>query len=149
MEALLAARGDAAVQAIVEQIEESWDRAHLAETDKAWDAIHRSLTDGDLTFENGTYPLKLAVCGGQQLHQGEDYIVSLVRPEQVGDVAAALAQITDADMRSRYHALIPRAEYPEYGEDDCQYTVDYFGGLRDLFRDAAAAKRAVIFTVSQ
>jgi hypothetical protein len=42
------ARGNDALQEVLEEIEERWDRRWLQETDKAWDAIHRCLTDGYL-----------------------------------------------------------------------------------------------------
>ena len=34
--------------AVIEEIEDRWDRDWLVETDKAWDAIHRCLTGGTL-----------------------------------------------------------------------------------------------------
>jgi hypothetical protein len=55
-------------------------------SDNAWDAIHRCLTD-DVSGEgsHGEYPLNQVICGGRQLHHGEEWIVSLVTAEQVKD----------------------------------------------------------------
>ena len=78
---LLASVGDdEALMAVVEEIEQAWDGDHVAESDKAWDAIHRCLTDGELLYDNGEYPLNRVVVGGQQLHEGDDYTVSYVSP---------------------------------------------------------------------
>ena len=66
-EQLSQAEGDDQVREIVDQIEEEWDRDWLFETDKAWDALHRTLTDGHLHYENGSYPLNLVVIGGMHL----------------------------------------------------------------------------------
>ena len=83
---------DEVVLSIVqEEIEGAWDEEHLCETDKAWDAIHRCLGDG--TLRSGDDPLSLCILGGQQLHHGDDYIVSLVTPDQVSEVAKGLLPI--------------------------------------------------------
>ena len=85
-----AAGDDERLMELVESIEEDWDEPHLAECDKAWDAMHRALTDGTLEYGNSLDPLSLCVIGPRQLHEGEDYIVSLVNPEEVKKVAKAL-----------------------------------------------------------
>jgi len=146
---LLAAQSDDALMEIIEEIEEAWDEAFLAETDHAWDAMHRALSDGSLNVKGGTFPLNRTILGGQHLHQGEDYIVSLVPKDEVPAVAGALAAIDDAAMRQRYDQIVPRDYDPDYGEEDREYTVGYFRGVVELFARAAEAGRAVIFTVDQ
>ena len=96
---VLAASNDDDLMEAIEGIEEDWDKEYLAESDKAWDAIHRCLTDGTLLYDNGEYPLNQVICGGRRLHQGEDYVVSLVTPEQVRDVVAAIDPLTEHCMR--------------------------------------------------
>jgi hypothetical protein len=131
---LLAARGDEQVMAVVEDIEEAWDKEFLAESDKAWDAMHRCLTDGSLLYENGEYPLNHCICGGRQLFEGEDYTVSLVTPEQVKDVASALEPVSKAWLRERYFSLLKQEEYEfEIGDEDFEYTWDWFQNVRELF----------------
>jgi Domain of unknown function (DUF1877) len=150
MDALRKAAGDdEAVVELVDAIEGVWDAQYLAESDKAWDAIHRCLTDGQLEFENGEYPLNRCVLGGDHLHEGEDYIVALVTPKEVRDVAQALEPITEAWLRDRYFGVLPKNYAPEYGEDDFGYTWSNLEGLRDFYVRAAEAGRAVIFTSSQ
>jgi len=39
-----------------------------AESDKAWDAMHRTLADGQLTWDGGGYPLKHVVLAGELLY---------------------------------------------------------------------------------
>src|SRR5688572_24543107 len=99
-----AAGDDEALAEIFEDIEERDDEDWLVETDKAWDAIHRCLTDGTLTGET---PRALALCiaGGRQLYEGEDYFAAYVSPEEVAQVDAALRDIDEAWMRSRYDTL--------------------------------------------
>ena len=79
---------------IQEELEETYIEEHpewVAETDKAWDAIHRALTDGDLAWDNGGYPLNHVILGGELLYTGEDYVMRLKTPAQVKEVSAALA----------------------------------------------------------
>jgi hypothetical protein len=147
---LLAASDDDELMEVIEQIEEAWDKDYLAESDKAWEAIHRCLTDGSLLYESGEYPLNHVVCGGRQLHRGEEYTVSLVTPEQVRDVTAAIDPLTEHWMRERYFSLLKPDSYDgKIGEEDFGYTWTWFDNVRDLYRKAAASGRAVIFTIDQ
>jgi hypothetical protein len=146
---LLAAEDNAAVLAVVEEIEERWDEGWLAESDKAWDAVHRCLSNGTLYYDEGEYPLNRAVLGGKHLYDGDDYVVAYVAPNEVKDVAAALAPLSQADLRTRYD-LIDADDYNgEHGEADFQDTWENFVDLRDFYKKAAAAGRAVVFTVDQ
>ncbi|HEU4408919.1 MAG TPA: YfbM family protein [Polyangiaceae bacterium] len=142
-----AAEGDDdAVMAAVEAIEEAWQEPFVAESDKAWEAIHRCLTGGTLLYEGGEYPLDHVICGGEQLLSGEaDDTASFVTAEQVRDVASALAPLTKAWLRERYDRLDPD-EY-EGSDEDFEYTWENFEAVRALFRRAAEAGRAVLFTV--
>lgn len=150
-ERLRSARGnDIDVLSIVQdQIEEAWDEPHLCETDKAWDAIHRCLTNGKLSFDQNGYPRNLCILGGEQLHAGGDYIVSLLTPAQVKEVAAALQPVT----RDWFHEQYFRIDQEEYGftfgEEDIDYAWDYFKKVREFYLKAASEDRWTIFTVDQ
>jgi hypothetical protein len=145
-ERLLDADGDDdAVMEIIEEIEESGDRPH-ADTDKAWDAIHRSLTDGRLDWDNGAYPLNAVILGGRLLHEGEDYIVAYLTPAQVRDVAAALAGVDRARLRTGYDR-IDDEDFEYADDDDFDYTWSGFADLPPFFAAAASAGRHVIVTV--
>jgi hypothetical protein len=146
--ALLAAKSDRKLMALIEEIEEAWEVPFVVESDKAWDAIHRCLTDGSLLYVSGEYPLNLCICGGRQLHRGRGYTASFVSVPQVKDVAEALDKVTKRWMRKRY-LLIDPEEYNEtqLGEEDFNYTWENFLDIRRFYRKAAEAGRAVIFTV--
>ncbi len=150
MDQLLRADGDQDLIEIVQkELEEKWEQEWLCQTDKAWDAIHRCLTDGRLEYDNGTFPLNHCILGGENLHQGDDYIISLVRPEKVGAVAEALQSVTEQEMRARYFQLDPSDYDYEICEDDFHYSWDWFTGLPPLFLKAGQQGRAVVFTVDQ
>ena len=140
---------DDAVMELVEEVEEAWDDDNLVECDKAWDALHRLLTDGSLGFGNGPEPLCHCVLGPNQLHEGDDYIVSLVPDQKVKEVALALAAFTENSLAERYRTIVPHDYAPEYGDDDCAYTWEYFQGVRNLYQKAAERDRFVLFTVDQ
>jgi hypothetical protein len=148
-ERLLAAADDEAVLAEVAEIEAAWDTDHLAETDKAWDAIHRCLADGTLTYDGGDYPLSHAVLGGLPLHDADDYVVVLTTPQEVADIAAALAGLDESWLRERFFALDPEDYEGARDEEDFGYTRYWFGELRAFFARAAADGRGAVFTVSQ
>jgi hypothetical protein len=145
-----ASGNDAAVLSIVQdEIEEAWDDAHLCQTDKAWDAIHRCLGDGMLATGKG--PLTLCILGGEQLHKGDSYVVSLLTPEQVKQVAKALGPLDAAWFRDRYFKIDPNdhALPGQLCEQDFEYTWAYFEGVREFYEKTAAENRWSIFTVDQ
>lgn len=141
---------DALIEVIQEDIEERWekDEGFVCETDKAWDAILRCLTDGRLEFANGAEPLRLCILGGEQLHSGDDYIVSLVPHAKLRPVADALAKVTPEFMGERYSEL-PEDYGIQKSQEDCQYTWDWFSDLPAFFDRAEKAGRHVIFSVDQ
>lgn len=135
-----------------EQVEERYFEElpeFFCESDKAWDAMHRALADGHLTWDGGDYPLNHVVLAGELLYEGNDYVLSLKSPTQVRDIAAALAPIDAAEFRRRYD-LIDAASYEgELADDDFAYTWTNFQDVREFYGRAAAAGRAVLFTVDQ
>ncbi|WP_406696228.1 YfbM family protein [Singulisphaera sp. Ch08] len=137
---------------IIENIEESYFADHkeyLAETDTAWDAIHRALTDGELTWDGGEYPLNHVVLAGELLYTDPDYILSLKSPEQVREIAAALSGVSESEFRRRYFAI----DSDRYGctvdELDFAYTWGWFQNLCRLYSKAATEGRFVLFTADQ
>ena len=133
--------------AIQDDIEERWDEPWLFQTDKGWAGIHRCLTDGRLAYDNGDYPLRACVLGGEQLYEGNDFVVSLLTPEQVSDVASALAPIDRASLRTRYERIAPADYGAPLSDDDFEYLWNCFVGLPEFFNKAASAGRAMVFTV--
>lgn len=120
-----------------------------AESDKAWDAMHRLLAAGELTWDGGSYPLNHTVLAGELLYTESDYIMSLKRPDQVRDIAAALARIDEREFRHRYFS-IPSASYEmQLSDEDHEYTWEWFQEVRELFSRAAEAGRYVLFTADQ
>jgi len=141
---------DEAVLEIVQiEIEEAWDTAHLCETDKAWDAIHRCLGDGTINPNNG--PLSFCILGGEHLHLGDTYIISLLRPEQVKILAAELKPLDREWFRDKYFKIDP-SEYGfpgGLGEEDFEYTWYYFEEVRKFYEQAALESRWTFFSVDQ
>ena len=146
---LLAAEGNDAVMTIIEEIEEKWDEEWLFQSDKCWDALHRCLSNGTLYYDEGEAPLNRTVLGGRHLYDGDDYVVSYVAPEDVKVVAAALAPLAEKDLRTRYDAIDPDDYDGTHGEEDFKAAWGTFLGVREFFRKASAAGRAVVFTVDQ
>ena len=143
---------NARLEFITDDIEERYfedGKAYVAECDKAWDAMHRALAGGKLTRDGGTYPLNHTVLGGKRLYTGDDYIMILKNPNQVRDIAAALAALTEQDFRRRYEAIDPGDYGMPLSNEDFAYTWEWFQGVRDLYRKAAAEGRHVLFTADQ
>jgi hypothetical protein len=121
----------------------------IAESDKAWDAMHRALSDGELSYTSGPYPLRLAVIGGEPIYAADDYIMSLKSPLEVKDIAAAIAKVTKEELRRGYECINPdKYGFPK-SEEDFEYTWDWFTHVVTFFQTAAAQGRHVLFTASQ
>ena len=149
--ALMATRDDVEVRAFVEDVEMGdWDGKPLdCETDKAWDAMHRRLSDGTLGCGRRLSPLDMAVLGGAHHHEGDDYVVAHVLVDEVARVAAALEAVDETSMRQRYDRIDAASYQGELSDEDFNYTWYWFTQVRDFYRKAAIAGRAVIFTVDQ
>ncbi|MCY1139588.1 DUF1877 family protein [Actinoplanes sp. Pm04-4] len=149
--ALMATRDDAEVRDLIDDIEMGdWAGEPLdCETDKAWDAIHRCLSDGTLGCGRHLSPLDMAVLGGLQHHEGEDYVVAYLRDGEVAEVAASLAVVDREWMRRRYDRIDATEYQAELSDEDFDYTWHWFTQVRTFYLKAAAAGRAVIFTVDQ
>ena len=122
---------------------------YLAESDRSWDGMHRTLSDGSLSWTGGQYPLNHIVLGGESLNCRDDYIVSLKTPEQVVEIAAVLDDLDEAEFRRRYEGIDPRKYDGEIGEEDFVYTWSWFQGVRDLYLKAAHEGRHVVFAADQ
>ena len=132
-----------------EEIEERWDEEWLLQMDKAWDAIHRILSDGTLNPDGGARPRNLAILGGQQLYRGDDYVISLIAPKQVRDLAVSLVDLDEAWLRERYDAIAADGYGVPKSDEDFGYTWEYFKDLAPFVKRAGQAGRCVIFTVDQ
>jgi hypothetical protein len=120
-----------------------------AESDKAWDAMHRSFSDGELTWDGGEYPLNHVVLGGELLYTDSDFIMVLKTPEQVRDVATALPSVTEAEFRRRYFGINPDSYGFPLGEEDFGYTWSWRQGVRDFWLRAATEGHYVLVTTNQ
>lgn len=137
---------------LVEEIEQRYfeePKSYIAESDKSWDAMHRALSDGMLTWTGGTYPLNHTVLGGKRLYFEDDYIISLKNPEQVRDIAKALAPISESKFRSLYNNINAQNYDGALSEEDFEYTWGWFQGVRDLYAKAAIDGRFMLFTADQ
>lgn len=136
------------VHYVINSIGEKWERPWLAETDKTWDAMHRALGDDLFDYEYRS-PLHGAVLGGQKLTPEGWHIIVYKTRDQVREIAAAIATVTDEAMRERYSGIDQEQYEFDKGEDDCEATVGWFRVVRDFYQRAAEGDRAVIFSVDQ
>nr|BFE74306.1 hypothetical protein GCM10020092_076070 [Actinoplanes digitatis] len=91
----------------------------------------------------------MAVLGGGHHYEGDDYVVSHVLVDEVARVAAGLQVVDEAWMRQRYDSIDPASYQGVLSDEDFAYTWYWFTRVRDFYGRAAAAGRAVIFTVDQ
>lgn len=139
----------------VNELTEILDKKFYVFTEDAWDAIHRCLVQSPPETEEtptdcGTYPLRLCIMGGKKLTVGPDWAryMFLIEPNEVEDIAKALAPIDEAWINEKYR-IHCRGCWPEYSEDDMHYTWEHFQGMRDFFNRVAGTGRAVVFDADQ
>lgn len=140
------------VEYIKEVLEEDYFEKHpqwVAELDKSWDALHRSLTDGQIAWDNGEYPLNHVVFGGRILCANGDYIIVLKTNQQVVEIAQAVNKVSRKAFRERYFLLDPEEYGSAVTESDFDYTWQYFTDSKAFWQRAADENRSVLFTVDQ
>lgn len=133
-----------------EDIEERYlGTDYAAESDKSWDAMHRALSDGQLSWDGGNYPLNHVVLAGELLYSESDYIMTLKTPVQVRDVAAALSAMTATQLRAGYDAIDRQSYGYDLTDEDFEYTWNWFQSVREFYLRAATEGRYVLFTADQ
>ena len=137
---------------LTEEIEVKYldgDKQFAAESDKSWDAMHRVLSDSQLTWDGGDYPLNHVVLAGELLYTDDDYIMSLKTPSQVKDIANVIDHISVENFKSRYLNINSYDYGFELTDEDFEYTWEWFQNVRQLYKRAAANDRYVLFTADQ
>ena len=127
-------------------------RARRIDLDKAWHGLHYLLTG---KAWGGEKPASLAIVGGEDIGDDQGYgPARFVTPEQVGQVAAALASLSDETLAQRYDvaAMDKLQIYPGTWERDGQESFDYlrhnFRALARFYADAAQRGDAVLQWIS-
>lgn len=137
------------LQEVLEDHYLNQEKQFAAESDKSWDAMHRTLSDGEMSWDGGDYPLNHTVLAGELLYTESDYIMSLKMPQQVQDIATALLRITESDFKRRYYSINPKSYGFLLSDEDFLYTWNWFQEVRDLYIRAAQVGRYVLFTADQ
>jgi hypothetical protein len=75
--------------------------------------------------------------------------MSLKTPLEVRAVAEAIQTVTKESFRARYDTLDPDDYEGEIGDDDFEYTWEWFSSLRAFWVVAAQRNLHVLFTVDQ
>ena len=83
------------------------------------------------------------------LYSENDYIISLKAPEQVRDVALAIAGLTQEQFRERYDAINPEEYGFDLTDEDFRHTWEWLQEVCTLYQVAASKGRHVLFTADQ
>jgi hypothetical protein len=148
---LACASDDERLRYIQEQIEAEYFENHkdlFAETDKAWEWIHRAVTGGTYGWDKDPYPLSHLIMAGQSLYGRDGYVMSLKTQQQVVDVAAALATMTESTFRDGFAQIDP-SDLEHSREEDLAYAWEWFSCLKEFWMKAASDQRFILFTVDQ
>lgn len=149
---LRAAGDDDARRAALFAIEDAaFPGGRAQESDKAWFAIHLALT-GKMPLrdaDRSTYPLDRVIMGGEKIFGADDFIMRLIAPAEVADAAPALAAIDDGRLRDLYDARCNIDDYLDYGDEDFEYTLSWFEGVKEFFAREAGTGRHVLFSVDR
>jgi hypothetical protein len=110
---------------------------------KAWDGVHFLLT-GDVSA--GATPLANAVLGGQEIGPDLGYgPARFLTPEQVREVAAALASITPQEFEKRFNwTAMEKGEIYAVHEDGAEWLRDAFERMQEYYQAAAAQGNAML-----
>lgn len=145
---MFALSGDDELRAFVNEMRNSRrlrDNQQVLESGDTWKLIHRCLSDGTLDPQGGEFPLDHCILGGKQMHSGDGYVASLVRPDVAPHVAEALAKVRLDEMNKKYFALDPASIGHEPTDEEFTEMWNMFKLVREFFADAATDRNAVLF----
>ena len=131
------------------------DEGELADLDKAWHGIHFLLTR---SAGDGAPPLNFLLAGGEEV-VGEEVgycAPRAYRASQVTEIEAALARVSDDELRQRFEplAMMQASVYPEIwdrpvAEDDSLgYLMEYSAVLRTALRTLATRSYGMFVALS-
>lgn len=119
--------------------------ARACETDKAWDPIACALAPAG---EDDAWPARGVIGGARALQvDADESWVTHLSPSEASEVAAYLADLTDAQFSAAYAEMPEELRNPEYGPDEEGYALSWLSGLRGFFASAAEEGAHVVFTV--
>lgn len=148
-EAQLLARREAKVRAVwvATVLEENWDRDWLLEMGMVWPAVHYCLHGAHAYPMPGAPAEAKAVFGGDAIGVSGLFSIDYKSHALTKAIASGLSKMRDEALWARA-GLIERKEYEgPKGEAVQAAVVHAVHALKDFYRKAAEAGRAVIFTV--
>jgi hypothetical protein len=120
--------------------------SQILEVKRTWDAIHRCLTEGMLDPEAGAFPLNHVILGGKKLHNGDDYVAVVVRPDMVTFIAETLHEIKEPDFRKKFFALADKGYDQPINEKEYSFIWHTVQEIRTFFEYCDEERFAVLFT---
>jgi hypothetical protein len=131
------------------------DEGEVVDLDKAWHGIHYLLTG---TAWAGDPPLNFLVTGGHELGTEEVGIgpARTLTSAETREVARALAQITDEELRARFapREMMRLEIYPEIWDrdpatdDTLGYLMEYVGQLRSTLATVVGRGHGLLVTIT-
>jgi hypothetical protein len=115
--------------------------------EKSWHVLHYLLTG---KAEDAPPPFGNAILGGQEIGDDLGYgPARFLTPEQVRDVASALASLAKEDLARRFDldAMMKAKIYPVRDESELELAQEYFEPLSRYYSDAAAAGNAMLLYI--
>jgi hypothetical protein len=115
--------------------------------EKSWHVLHFLLTG---EAEEAQPPLGNAILGGKEIGDDLGYgPARFLTPQQVQEVASALASMKKEDLASRFNldAMIKAQIYPVRDESELELAQEYFEDLSRYYADAAVAGNAMLLYV--
>ena len=115
--------------------------------EKSWHVLHYLLTG---KVEEAPPPLGNAILGGQEIGDDLGYgPARFLTPQQVREVAAALASISKDDLAERFDLKAMKAAriYPVKNKSELELAQGYFEQVSSYYTDAAASGNAMLLWV--
>jgi hypothetical protein len=115
--------------------------------EKSWHVLHYLLTG---EAEQAQPPLGNAILGGTEIGDDLGYgPARFLTPQQVQEVASALANVTKENLASRFNleAMIRAGVYPVRDESELELAQEYLEPLSRYYSDAASAGNAMVLYI--
>jgi hypothetical protein len=146
---VFANKDDATLPPLIEELKNDKvlkANAQILDCKRTWDPIHRCLTEGTLDPEAGEFPRNHVILGGKKLHNGDDYIAVVIRPDMVPFIAEALHDLKEPEFRKCFFALADKGYDQPINEKEYSYVWHMVQELRGFYEFCDAERFAVLFS---
>ncbi|MFN0204340.1 MAG: DUF1877 family protein [Bacteroidia bacterium] len=156
LKSLRGTKGDPKRRRFIRDLEETIEREHKQDTDKAWRILQSICWAGhDFDYAEGLNRadfnlLSTLFYQAKMLHKAERYIINWVPKNELASYIAILDKVTEINLKQRYEDMNNGLGHFQYALSDVQFDYMYawFLKIRTFIKQTYSQQLHLVFTVA-